>query len=285
MKIAIFPNPDKPGALESSGRIVEFLAARGVGVVVSPEMRTLLQSGEAREPVEWGQVADFCIVLGGDGTLLSAIRATGSAELPLLGVNLGHLGFLTEVEAPDLFGILPQILDGNYMVEQRAMLYAEVVRNESSVQTFDALNEVVVSKGPLARLVQLNIWVDKRYIDTFPGDGVIISTATGSTAYSLSAGGPIVSPDVECIVVTPICAHTLYSRPMVISEKSRVGISFAGSSADMLLTVDGQEGMRLLPQDLIQVARSGRKARLVRLLGWNFFDVLRRKMKEGQVRI
>jgi len=281
MRVAIFPNLSKPDALKYTVSIGEFLSQRGVEVILSPEVRELVGNWEACPPAEWPRVAEYCVVLGGDGTLLSAVRATSPGEIPLLGVNLGHLGFLTEVETPDLFPTLDKFLRGEFFVEKRSTLSARIERDGKLVSEFGALNEVVVAKGPFARLIRVNIWVDQRYIDTFPGDGLIVSTATGSTAYSLSAGGPLVSPDVDCLLITPVCPHSLYSRAMVISGSSTVGVSFAGSPEHVFLTVDGQQGSGLEPGDLVVVSRARTKAHLVRMKDWNFFEVLRKKMKEG----
>lgn len=284
MDVAIFPNLDKPSATSYTARISDYLQERGVGVVLSPDVHAVVRKGTPLEPGQWALRAEFCIVLGGDGTLLSAARAIGKNQIPLLGVNLGRLGFLTEVETDETFETIDRVLKGDCEIEARSTLDTVVVRQGAEIGPFRALNEVVVSKGPFARLVEINIWVDERYIDTFPGDGVIVSTPTGSTAYSLSAGGPIVSPDVQCILITPICPHTLYSRALVISDKSQVKISFAGAPEEMLLTVDGQAGHRLQRDDLIRVCRSSTMVKLVRRKGWDFFDVLRRKMKEGHVK-
>ncbi|MDP2859797.1 MAG: NAD(+)/NADH kinase [Bacillota bacterium] len=281
MRIAIFPNLSKTDALKYTVATGEFLSQRGVEVILSPDVKGLAGNWDAVPPSEWSSVADYCVVLGGDGTLLAAVRATAPGQIPLLGVNLGHLGFLTEVETPDLFPTLDKFLRGEFFIERRSMLDIRVEREGGVASEFSALNEVVVAKGPFARLIRVNIWVDDRYIDTFPGDGLIVSTATGSTAYSLSAGGPLVSPEVSCILITPVCPHSLYSRAMVISSRSRVGISFAGSPEHVFLTVDGQQGAGLEPGDVVSVSRAERQAHLVRLKDWNFFEVLRKKMKEG----
>jgi len=281
MRVAIFPNLSKPDALKYTVSIGEFLSQRGVEVIVSPDVRELVGTWEACPPGEWSRVAEYCVVLGGDGTLLAAVRAMSPGEIPLLGVNLGHLGFLTEVETPDLFPTLDRFLRGEFFIERRSTLAVKVEREGKPVSEFGALNEVVVAKGPFARLIRVSIWVDGRYIDTFPGDGLIVSTATGSTAYSLSAGGPLVSPEVDCMIITPVCPHSLYSRAMVISGGSRVGISFAGSPEHVFLTVDGQQGAGLEPGDMVLVSRAHMKAHLVRMRDWNFFEVLRKKMKEG----
>jgi NAD+ kinase len=282
MRVAIFPNLSKTDALKYTIGIGEFLEQRGVEVVLPPDLKGLAGDRDTCPPSEWSRVADYCVVLGGDGTLLSAVRATAPGQIPLLGVNLGHLGFLTEVETPDLFPTLDKFLRGEFFIERRSLLDVRRLRKADGGESrYSALNEVVVAKGPFARLIRVNIWVDDRYIDTFPGDGVIVATATGSTAYSLSAGGPLVSPEVDCMLVTPVCPHSLYSRTMVISGNSKVGVSFAGLPEHVFLTTDGQDGTGMDPGDMVLVYRAERQAHLVRLKDWNFFEVLRRKMKEG----
>ena len=284
-KVAVFPNFDKPQAVSLTHELVQYLESNGLGVVLPCNQRLEAVSAEVLPPGEWKDQVDFCIVLGGDGTLLSAARATAPAEIPLLGVNLGHLGFLTEVETDDLYPTLEKVLAGEHRVEFRSMLDVSVFREQEVVSSLDALNEVVVAKGPFARLVQIDMWVNRRYMDTIFGDGLIVATATGSTAYSLSAGGPIVSPDVSCVVLTPICCHSLYARSMVVSADASIGISFGALPEDMLLTIDGQAGLELLPQDSVEIRRSDRRIRLIRLPGWDFFSVLRRKLKEGPAKM
>jgi len=286
--LGIFPNLDKSEAASTTLELVDWLNAEGLRCVLPPEVAHELQRPELGLPVaSWGEVAEFVVVLGGDGTLLHAARLMARQGLPMLGVNLGHLGFLTEVELPDLKTFLPRFLAGEYLVEERMMLQGRLCRAGSTATTFVALNEIAVCKGPFARLIHIHLWIEDTYVDTYPGDGVIVSTATGSTAYSLSAGGPILSPDVEAFVITPICAHTLYSRSLVVSGDNRVMLRLSASHRDTMLTVDGQRGLRLRSEDEIHVSRAPFAARLMRLPPWSFYRVLRRKLKDegGNVRI
>jgi len=231
---------------------------------------------------ELPKVVDMVIVLGGDGTLLHAARLAAPVGTPLLGVNFGRLGFLTEVELPEMFPVLAKILDGEYLVERRMMLQAQVVRNLVPVANFHALNDFVVTKSGFSRMIMLDLFVGEHLVASFPADGVILSSSTGSTAYSLSAGGPIVSPDLEVVVLTPICPHTLYSRPVVFSPEHLVRVILSGQIETAMLTVDGQHGFPLIQNDEIRVNRAHFAANLIRLKdGRNFFTVLREKLRQG----
>jgi len=228
------------------------------------------------------------LVLGGDGTLLGAARRTAAYSPLLLGVNLGHLGFLTELEESDVFAALPGILAGRYEVDERMMLACAICHPGRPDERFLALNDVVVSKGPFARLIDLRLSTGAAggaVVATYRGDGLIVSTPTGSTAYSLSAGGPVVDPQVDGILVTPICPHTFYSRPILLTVQQRlrldVSVVPAGrGEADVVLTVDGQEGRRLQSGEFVEIAAAQERVRLLRRPRWNFYTVLRRKLAE-----
>lgn len=281
-KIGIFPNLDKEGALEVTGRLVAWLEARDVKPLLPAEAAASLGRSELGGAVpDWAHDAEFLIVLGGDGTLLQAARTVAAAETPILGVNLGHLGFLTEVEVPDLWEVLPRFLAGDYEIEERMMLEMAVKREGREVIRFAALNEIVISKGPFARLIELELNVGGRPVEEYWADGLIIATPTGSTAYSLSAGGPIVSPSLQVLVITPICPHTLYTRSLVISHDEKVQVGVWATHRDTAVTIDGQRGYRLEPGDTVGVHKAPEAARLIRQKGWSFYDVLRRKLKEG----
>jgi NAD+ kinase len=226
---------------------------------------------------------DCIIALGGDGTLLSTARAASQTGIPLLGVNLGHLGFLTEIELPDLYPSLEKLVAGEYRVEERMMLEARVNRRGKVAADFLGLNDAVVTKGPLSRIIKLDTFVGDEFIGTYPADGIIVSTPTGSTAYSLSAGGPIVTPELQLIMLTPICPHTLSSRPMVVSSEAVVRIVLKSEQAQGMLTIDGQAGFLLARDDEIVVRKAAHPARLIRLKGRSFFEVLREKLREGAV--
>lgn len=227
-------------------------------------------------------MVDMVIVLGGDGTLLQAARLAAPYGTPLLGVNFGRLGFLTEVELPEMYQVLTKILNGEFLVEKRMMLQAQIIRNQVPVADFHALNDFVATKGGFSRMIMLETFVGDHLVASFPADGVILSSSTGSTAYSLSAGGPIVFPELEVIVLTPICPHTLYSRPVIFSPEHQVRVILTGQIEESMLTVDGQHGFPLIQGDEIRVKRAPFTANLVRLRGGrNFFEVLREKLRQG----
>jgi NAD+ kinase len=244
--------------------------------------------------------AELVVVLGGDGTLLGTTRRLAVAMLarggaagagagvsdgpsPILGVNLGHLGFLTEVELPELYPTLADVLAGRFVADRRLVLEAMVVRGTAVRSRHLAVNEVVVSKGPFARLIEILAYVDGLHVATYPSDGLIVATPTGSTAYSLSAGGPVVHPNLEVMLLTPICPHTMYARAIAVSAASEVRLSVTAPFREAMLTVDGQEGKALEAGDEIVVVQAPVKATFVRRLGWNFYDVLRRKFQEASV--
>jgi len=223
---------------------------------------------------------DVLVVLGGDGSLLSAARLAAPVGVPILGVNVGHLGFLSAVEGEGVFDAITAIESGSYYVEQRMMLEALVERNGSIVGRFTGLNDAVLNKSGFSRMITIDISVGSEFVQTVPADGVIVSTPTGSTAYSLSAGGPIVNPLFECFIITPICPHTLYSRSQVISGDEEVRIAVTTGGQDTVLTVDGQVGHWLSSGDQVRVRRSPYYAKLVRFPGHSFYRILREKLRE-----
>lgn len=285
MKIGIFPNLDKTKAWPLAGRLSAWLRERGIGTVFPPEVHREL-SGDEPETAEyvpvtrWGGRVAFAVVLGGDGTLLKAARLLASEGVALLGVNLGRLGFLTEMEAAGLLEEMPLFLAGEALVDERTMLRGEVVRDGNCRREFLALNDIVVSVSPFARLGILNIEAGTNRLGTYPADGVIVATPTGSTAYSLAAGGPIVNPDLDVLLVTPICPHTFYARPTVISRKEQVSIVIERSREGGVVTADGQERCSIGPHEKVQVSAAPETVRLLRRPGWDFYDTVRRKLSE-----
>lgn len=303
MRVGIISNLEKPEAVVLARRLVDWLAARGVTPVIPQSLAVHLgRSCESPGGAPWMHdltKADFITVLGGDGTLLKAARQTSTLGKPLLGVNLGRLGFLTEIEADELFDEMEVFLEGKYVVEERNMLRARVYpvppgaaglipelpwRDLPARHSALALNDVVITKGTFARMILLDTYLDGSYVATYPADGLIVSTPTGSTAYSLSAGGPLVNPTLDVVIVTPICPHTFYSRPMVISKNEKLTIRVRAEGQETTLTFDGQEGYLLDPgAEEVEIALADEVARLMRKPGWNFYEVLRRKMKEGDI--
>ncbi len=282
-------NLDKPGVPETAARLLETLAGAGAEAYVDSEIAGTIGLGPRaiRLPEEAGRL-DFAIVLGGDGTLLRAARLMAGAGTPLLGVNFGHLGFLTELEPGELEAEIPLFVAGKGKLDERAMLSVTATIRAGAPgggkRELLALNEVTFHKTAYARLVEVEAYVDGSHLATFAGDGLIVATATGSTAYSLSAGGPIVDPALDLLVLTPICPHTLYSRPVVTSPEAAVRVVFRQSDIpfqDCTLTIDGQEAFAIDPGAEIVLRRAAVRARLLRRPDWNFFEVLRKKLPEG----
>lgn len=261
----------------------DWFTRRKIEVVV-PEQ----QNAGGNEPgflcpeIKFTEKVDLIITLGGDGTLLGAARSLAGTGIPILGVNLGHLGFLTDLEMADLFPCLERLLQGDYIIEKRMMLAAEVRREGTSVASFYALNDVVITKGPLSRIIRLETYVGDEYLATYRADGIIVASPTGSTAYSLSAGGPIARPDLGVMIVTPICPHTLYARPFILADHEVIRIVLKSESSDVMVTIDGQIGFPLKRKDQILVKKADLYTNLVRVRNRSFFEVLRIKLREGE---
>lgn len=279
--IALLINTGKPLSLETGYEILNWLIANGYRPMLQPEAAQLLGrtdlavGGEG----EWS-TAELMIVLGGDGTLIRGVQKVAPFGIPVLGINTGHLGFLTTLESSDSFDHLSQILAGQFAVEERMMLQACVVRDGQRLCEMTALNDAVISKGPRARMVHLEVLVGQTQVARYPADGVIVSTPTGSTAYSLSAGGPIVEPTVDCLLVTPICPHTMSTRTLVLGGGEEVAIRVVSSPGEVGLSADGSDPFPLYPGDVVRVARAAYGARLVRLKDYRFYDVLRQKLAD-----
>jgi NAD+ kinase len=229
-----------------------------------------------------GQV-DFIIVFGGDGTLLSVARLENIERIPVLAVNLGSLGFLTEISAGEITAVLEQVFAGSYAIDRRMMLEAMLIQqgNEQG-PIFQALNDIVVNKGALARMMDLDTHVNGSYLNRFKADGLIICTPTGSTGYSLSAGGPIVYPSLNLFSITPICPHTLTNRPLIISDDSIISVELMSESEDVFITVDGQVGMRMERHDRVVVRKSKKTLSLIKSPFRSYFEILKQKLKWGE---
>lgn len=262
--------------------LVAWLQARGKTVM--PEDQTSEELGFDRgwRKVEIMQQADLAIVLGGDGTLLSVARRASKREVPILGVNLGGLGFLTSITTGEMFSTLEQVLHGQYEVERRSVLESALIRNGERIGTFQVLNDAVINKGALARIIDLETWVNDQYLCTYKADGLIVATPTGSTAYSLAAGGPIIAPSVGVVVLAPICPHMLTNRPIVLPEDANIQVTLRTADEDVILTLDGQEGLPLKSGDMVGIQRSGISVSLIKPANRTFFDVLRSKLRWGE---
>ncbi|HHW10998.1 MAG TPA: NAD(+)/NADH kinase [Firmicutes bacterium] len=276
-RIALLANVGKEKAVAIAGDIAGRMSRAGVTVV----MDTATAAAAGRPELEVGEemwaACHAAVVLGGDGTLLKAARLFAGPGVPLLGVNLGHLGFLTEVEPHELDMALTALLAGKYKIEERMMIEATVVKKSGTTGgRYLALNDAVISRSTFARLVTLEASVDDSTLGTFVGDGLILATPTGSTAYSLSAGGPIVHPGLEAIIVTPICPHALGHRAILArgDDTVRVKVNSAVAQDELLLTVDGSPGASLSTGDTVVIKRAAERTRLIRLTGRSFYDVL-----------
>ena len=221
-RIGIFAKRNQPDAVKLAQKLESWLSARGVTVLCDEELATKM-AVPGKAAAEIPSNSDMIIVLGGDGTLISVARNVGALETPILGVNLGSLGFLTEITTEELFPVLEQVLAGNYQMSDRLMLNVMVTRDGNLVEKHQVLNDMVINKGALARIIDMKVWVQDSYLTTFKADGLIISSPTGSTAYNMAAGGPIINPGSECLVITPICPHMLTNRPMMSQLIRRFG--------------------------------------------------------------
>lgn len=275
--LLVWPNPEKDQVRGLVLRMNDWLKSHDVAMIMPQDLA--VQVGLNENGRAWDDLTSMefvaTVVLGGDGTLLRAAKRLAQLNAPILGVNLGHLGFLTEVEVPDLYASLGAVLRGEFVFDERKLLCCQVVREGKVLATFDAMNDVVVAKGPFARLIHLETFVDSAYVTTYPADGLIIATPTGSTAYSLSAGGPILTPELDVMVLTPICPHSFFDRSIVLSRQNEVRIRIRTMHRDTLVTIDGQEVHPLEDGDEVVVLASPTSVRLIRRPGWSFFHVLR----------
>ena len=276
----------KPDAAEAAGALrtlAEWVARRGVPLLVEKEAADLVPDLHlaATRRADLPPQSDLLVVLGGDGTLLSMARAVGDLGIPIVGVNLGGLGFLTATTLDEMIPTLEAFLRDELVIEERMMLTTRVRRHGEVVGTWLALNDAVITKAAMSRIINLSVSVEGQYAIAYRADGLIISTPTGSTAYSLSAGGPILYPTMDGIVLTPICSHTLTNRPIVVPGTHRVEVTLL-TPQEVMLTVDGQVGFGLRENDVVEIGRAPSAIRLVRFPQKHFFSVLRTKLKWGE---
>lgn len=282
--VAVVCKPNREELKRLLPELVEWLLQHDYNPVLDLEGGSYTNAAPAMDRAELPrQAPGLVIVLGGDGTLLAAARIFATAGTPILSVNLGFLGFLTEVRLADLYATLENWCEGCHSLDERAMLHAELWREGESLASFDALNEIVVSKGDIARMGDFSVELDGRSVARFRADGVIVSTPTGSTAYTLAANGPILTPDVDALVVTPVCPHLLTLRPIVVRGDANLTVRVEGVPNVALLTVDGQQGMELRRGDEVRCCRSSRTVKLIRLGDTGFFDALRSKLSWGEL--
>jgi NAD+ kinase len=280
--VGVIAKPAVRTAAEVVPKLLAWLYERGLRVRCDQTTAEYAGTLDGLSRAEVPAGCDLVIVLGGDGTLLSAARAIGAREIPLFPVNLGSLGFLTAITIDELYPELDRALRGEHRVGRRKLLHAEVRRGTAIVACYEALNDVVLTKASIARMIDLDAFVDEQFMCAYKADGLIVSTPTGSTAYSLSAGGPIIFPSVPAICLTPICPHMLTNRPVLVPETSVVEVCCRGGDESVFLTIDGQVGEPLKNEDRVLCRSSQYALHLIRPPRMMFFDVLRQKLKWGE---
>ena len=282
-KVGIVAKPHKEGVKAMVQDLIDWLSSQDVEAILNPKTAQLFGASVSQTTDEElpGQV-DMIIVLGGDGTLLSIARLIKEKKIPLLGVNLGGLGFLTEVSLSELYPTLNRIFKKDYSLDPRITLTSTLYRAGKRIARHAVLNDVVINKSALARIIDLEVLVDRQFVALFKADGLIISTPTGSTAYNLAAGGPIIFPNMNALVLTPICPHSLSNRAIVIPDNAEVEIILKTKNEDVFLTLDGQVGFALQPEDRVVIKRGKNKIYLIQSPRKNYFAVLRDKLLWGK---
>lgn len=282
LTIGIFPNPNKESADLVLRRIINFYKTKDVKLLMPqaaaeafgyPELGFKdICNDELKDKIDIG------ISVGGDGTLLNACRKTADRNVPICGINIGRLGFLADIEITELESKLEKILNNEYHIEERLMVAAIIKRNNCMTYVGSAINDVVVTKSGFARMLTLGLSIDDCLVANYQADGLIVSTSTGSTGYSLSAGGPIINPSLRLLLITPICPHTLSARPMIISDNEEVRISISAMHKDIILTFDGQDSYNLLPGDEVLVRKSPLTAQIVKFEDKNYYQTMKNKL-------
>ena len=279
--IGLIPNWQKENTPLVVEKIRDFFDRRGTPFLVADREQSCFPSdiSLAEELKAWRRNIGLIIVAGGDGTILRAARDLAHWEIPILGINVGHKGFLAEIEVEQMDRYLQYVVDGRYGYRERMMLQAMVRRGEEVLDRFLALNDVVVSRGPFSRILQLDTYINGDFLESYSGDGVIVASPTGSTGYSLSAGGPIVNPSLELMVITPICPHSLYNRSVIATGTEKILMRVQSRPAQVVLTVDGQVGFALEDGDAVSVCRAEQKVKLVHFEDNSFYRLLHQKFK------
>lgn len=287
-RIGIVVKPHQPDALKTICELVSWLSERGIELVADLQIdrqRITAQTGCVVETVPAEELAhnvDLIMVLGGDGTMIATARVIGDAEVPVLGVNYGGLGYLAEFRIEEMYMALELILEGNYRLEKRVMLAVELFRNDQQVTRNRVLNDVVINKSALARIIEIEAYLNDLFVNSFRADGLIVSTPTGSTAYNLSAGGPVIYPSMNAVVLTPICPFTLSNRPIVVPDDAIISLRLKTEQEDVALTLDGQVGFPLKVEDRVVIRKSRTTFNLIQPMNRNYFDVLRTKLRWGR---
>lgn len=280
--VGIIAKRNKTEASDLARGIVAWLDKKGIKTLVDRDVAERIGHTDVIERENIPPDVDLIVVLGGDGTLLSVARQKSTAPTPILGINLGGLGFLTETFKEETFEALEKVVAGDFETDKRLMLKATVRRAGEAVGESTVLNDVVINKGALARIIDLETYIDGGYLATFNADGLILSTPTGSTAYSLAAGGPIVYPSLDSIVMNPICPHTLTNRPLVLPDSCEIKVVLKSANQDVHITLDGQEGMPLEGDDIVEVRKAENHIHLIKSSSKTYFELLRTKLRWGE---
>jgi NAD+ kinase len=283
--IGIIANLTKDGAAQIVAEVSGWLQSRGIDPLITEDCAAALNSDSytVMDTERLAYCSDCLIVFGGDGTLLHAAHLPGAESVPILAVNLGSLGFLTEVPLDELYPALTKVLEGAFQLDERMMLRATLRKeNEGKIEARSvALNDAVISKGPFSSIIRLEAYIDGEHAVTYRGDGLIVSTPSGSTAYSLSAWGPIVHPSLSAFILTPICPHTLTMRSHIVSAESRISIVVRSEHCNIMLTTDNQEAFDLCPDSVVEIERASETIKLIRSRETSYYEVLRTKLKWG----
>lgn len=281
LKIGIVPNHTKKNADVVLKRVVKFYQGKNVEIILPRESAEKYGYEQLGKDNFFAINMDLVVTIGGDGTLLNACRKVAVRNIPVCGINIGRLGFLADIELNELESKLTKIIENDYHIEERLMLVGIVNRAGQMHCAGTAINDVVVTKGGVSRMLNLGLSIDDSLVKNYQADGIIVSTATGSTAYSLSAGGPIINPRVKVLLITPICPHTLNARPMIIAEEEAVQIKVAASHRDIVLTFDGQDSCSILPDDEVIVRKSPIAAQIIKFSDTNYYQTMRTKLWRG----
>jgi NAD+ kinase len=287
-RIGIVLKPHQPDALTRLCELTQWLAERAIEIVGGAEIERERIEHETGCPVkeitpeDLADSVDLILVLGGDGTMIATARMLGNKEVPVLGVNYGGLGYLAEFRIEELYTALESILSGDYRLEQRVMLAVQLLRGDEPLTKNRVLNDVVINKSALARIIEIEAYMNSQFVNSFRADGLIVSTPTGSTAYNLSAGGPVIYPSMRAVVITPICPFTLSNRPIVVPDESVIELRLKTENEDVALTLDGQVGFPLKPEDRVVISKSQTTFNLVQPANRNYFEVLRDKLRWGR---
>ncbi len=281
-RIGVIPNIIKDEGLVMTKQVIKWFEDHHFEVILTPETAKIIQRSDLEMPEEALFKTSHCVVvLGGDGTLLGVAQKAALEGVPIIGVNLGRLGFLTDIEKETALGSFEKLVTNNYYVEHRMMLEVQVISEDQKIQKFIGLNDMSITRDSYSRMIDYSIHINGQYADVYPADGIIVATPTGSTAYSLSAGGPIVDPKANVMVITPICPHSIYSRSIIVSERDTIDIMTSDLQGGSVgVSIDGKKVYSVKSKDIIRVSKSNYTSKLLKLSDHSFYDILRSKIVE-----